>query len=68
MLKVDILVRRRPDLTYDQFIAYWRDVHAHLFSSQPVVKQYVRRYVQSRTIANPPKSGIRWCDASPCFG
>ena len=41
---------------YDQFIAYWRDVHAHLFSSQPVVKQYVRRYVQSRTIANPPKS------------
>ncbi len=56
MLKVDILVRRRPDLTHDQFTAYWRDVHAQLFSSQPVVKQFVRRYVQSRTIANPPQS------------
>ena len=31
-------------------------MHARLFASQPVVKQYVRRYVQSRTIANPPKS------------
>jgi uncharacterized protein (TIGR02118 family) len=56
MLKVDTLMRRRPDLTHDQFTAYWRDVHAQLFSSQPVVKQYVRRYVQSRTIANPPRS------------
>lgn len=55
MLKVDILVRRRPDLTHEQFIQHWRDVHAQLFSSQPVVKQYVRRYVQSRTIANPPQ-------------
>jgi hypothetical protein len=43
-------------VTHDQFTAYWRDVHAQLFASQPVVKQYVRRYVQSRTIANPPKS------------
>jgi uncharacterized protein (TIGR02118 family) len=56
MLKVDTLMRRRPDLTHDQFTAHWRDAHAQLFSSQPVVKQYVRRYVQSRTIANPPRS------------
>jgi hypothetical protein len=35
-----------------------RAVHAQLFASQPVVKQYVRRYVQSRTIANPPKSVV----------
>ncbi len=54
MLKVDILVRRNPDLTHEQFIAHWRDVHAQLFSSQPVVKQHVRRYLQSRTITNPP--------------
>jgi hypothetical protein len=43
MLKVDILVRRRPDLTHEQFVEHWRDVHAQLFSSQPAVKKYVRR-------------------------
>jgi uncharacterized protein (TIGR02118 family) len=54
MLKVDILIRRRPDLTHEEFVKHWRDIHAQLFSSQPVVKQHVRRYVQSRTVPNPP--------------
>ena len=54
MLKVDILVYRRPDLTHEQFVEHWQNIHAQLFSSQPVVKQYVRRYIQSRTIPNPP--------------
>jgi uncharacterized protein (TIGR02118 family) len=54
MLKVDILVYRRPDLTHEQFVEHWRNIHVQLFSSQPVVKQYVRRYIQSRTITNPP--------------
>jgi len=49
MLKVYILCRRRRDLTHEQFVAYWRDIHGPLFSSQPEVKKYVRRYVQSRT-------------------
>jgi uncharacterized protein (TIGR02118 family) len=54
MLKVDILSVRRPDMTHEQFLKHWRDVHANLFSSQPVVKQHVRRYVQSRTIPTTP--------------
>jgi uncharacterized protein (TIGR02118 family) len=54
MLKVDILSVRRPDLTHEQFVTHWRDVHAKLFSSQPTVKQHVRRYIQSRTIADTP--------------
>ena len=61
MLKVDILVHRRPDLSHEQFVEHWRDVHAQLFSSQPVVKQHVRRYVQSRTIPNPPNT-VRLAD------
>jgi uncharacterized protein (TIGR02118 family) len=55
MIKVDILVRRRPDLTHEQFVEHWRNVHAALFSNQPAVKKYVRRYIQSRTIPNPPE-------------
>jgi len=78
MLQLDILGRRRPDVTHDQFTAYWRDVHAQLFSSQPVVKQYMRRYVQSMTIAHPPKSvvladcdgiaQVRFDDVDGCHG
>jgi uncharacterized protein (TIGR02118 family) len=58
VLKVDILVRRRPDLTHEQFVAHWRDAHAKLFSSQPIVKQTVRRYLQSRTVADQPKGVV----------
>jgi len=54
MLKVDILSVRRADLTHEQFLEHWRNVHAKLFSSQPVVKEHVRRYVQSRTISETP--------------
>jgi uncharacterized protein (TIGR02118 family) len=55
MLKVDILVRRNPAMTHDQFVAYWRDSHAKLFFSQPIVRKTVRRYLQSRTVADAPK-------------
>jgi hypothetical protein len=41
MLKVHILIRRRSDMTHEQCVAYWRDVHAPLFASQPDVKRYV---------------------------
>jgi hypothetical protein len=46
MLKVHILVRRRSDMTNEQCVAYWRDVHAPLYTSQPDVKRYVRHYIQ----------------------
>lgn len=54
MIKLDILVRRRPDLTHEEFVAHWRDVHGPLFSRQPIVKDHVRRYLQSRTIETRP--------------
>jgi uncharacterized protein (TIGR02118 family) len=53
-LKVDILSRRRDDMTHAQYLAHWRDVHAPLFRVQPIVKQCIRRYVQSRIIGDRP--------------
>ncbi len=55
MLKLDILVRRRPDLSHEQFLAHWRDVHGPLFSSQPEVKRRIRRYLQSRIVDDKPE-------------
>jgi uncharacterized protein (TIGR02118 family) len=54
MLKLDILIVRRPDTTHEQFLEYWRDHHAPFFVSQPIVKKTVRRYVQSQTLSDTP--------------
>jgi uncharacterized protein (TIGR02118 family) len=58
MLKIDILVKRHPDMAHEQFVAYWKDAHAKLFATQPIVKMTVRRYVQSRIVRRPP-DGLR---------
>jgi len=46
MLKLHILSRRRSDMTHEQYVTHWRDVHAPLFASQPDVKRYIRKYTQ----------------------
>jgi hypothetical protein len=54
MLKVHILSRRRSDMTHEEYVAHWRDVHGPLFASQPDVKRYVRRYIQCRVTSDRP--------------
>jgi uncharacterized protein (TIGR02118 family) len=54
VFKLTILGIRRPDMTHDQFVEYWRDHHAPFFKTQPIVKKLVKRYVQSHTIAETP--------------
>jgi uncharacterized protein (TIGR02118 family) len=50
MIKFTILLRRRPEMSHDDFVAYHRRQHAPLFMSMPVVQQHVRRYVQQHTL------------------
>ena len=50
MIKFTILLRRNPEMTHAQFVAYHRDQHAPLFMSMPVVQANVRRYVQQHTL------------------
>jgi NAD binding domain of 6-phosphogluconate dehydrogenase/EthD domain len=47
MIKLSILMVRRSDLTYEQYIEHWRDVHGPLFAAQPASKQYVRKYIKN---------------------
>jgi uncharacterized protein (TIGR02118 family) len=54
MLKVSILVSRRADFTLDAFRTYWKEKHGPLFSSQPEVKQHVRKYAQAHTGQKTP--------------
>ncbi len=58
MLKVYILSRRRSDMTHEQYVTHWRDVHAPLFASQPDTRRYVRRYIQSRLTGDRPAGPV----------
>ncbi|RZK39187.1 MAG: EthD family reductase [Hymenobacter sp.] len=46
MIKLSVLCPKRPDLTLEEFKNHWKNVHGPLFSSQPEVKQYVKKYIQ----------------------
>jgi uncharacterized protein (TIGR02118 family) len=46
MVKIVFSLRRRSDLTRDEFQAYWRDRHAALVSRHSDVLR-IRRYVQT---------------------
>ena len=49
MVKFTILLRKRADLSHEEFVQYHKTQHAPLFTSLPEVQQYVRRYVQGHT-------------------
>ena len=55
MLKVHILSRRRADMTHEQYVQHWTNVHGPLFASQPDVKRYVRHYIQCHVTGDKPQ-------------
>src|ERR1700760_1860293 len=50
MIKLSIPIMRKPGLTLEAFSKHWKEIHGPLFSSQPEVKKYVRRYIQVHSI------------------
>jgi hypothetical protein len=68
MLKLSILMVRRNDFTYENFLKYWREVHAPLFSAQLEAKKYVRRYVQEHRLTRCPEQHPRTSMVSRRFG
>ncbi|MFB0901702.1 MAG: EthD domain-containing protein [Acidimicrobiales bacterium] len=48
MIKLVFALRRRPEMTLEEFQAYWRNVHAPLVAERAEVLQ-IRRYVQVHT-------------------
>jgi len=52
MVKVFYLLKRRADLTPEQFHRYWREQHAPLFCKMEIARRYVVRYEQNHA---PPQ-------------
>lgn len=58
MIKMVMCLRRRKDLTREQFLDYWLNKHAPFFNEN-AAKMRTKRYVQSHTLDTPLNEGLR---------
>ena len=54
MIKISAFLTRRPDLTREQFIQYWKDKHAPLVMSLDSFTSSVRHYTQQHSLDDVP--------------
>ena len=52
-----ITIKRRPGMSYDEFVRYQRETHRPLLMSIPEAAQYIRRFVVSYPVTAPGYSG-----------
>ncbi|HXQ59112.1 MAG TPA: EthD domain-containing protein [Acidimicrobiales bacterium] len=52
MVKLIFCLRRRPDMSAEEFHRYWREEHAPLVTSHASALR-IRRYVQVHTVSGP---------------
>lgn len=45
MIKTLSLLTRRPELTHEQFVRHWVDIHAPLAHAVPGVRRYVQNHI-----------------------
>jgi len=50
MIKLMVLLRRKPGMGAEEFHRYWRDVHGPLVMNIPEFMRHIRRYVQSHSL------------------
>lgn len=46
MVKFSVLIKRRADMTVEEFRSYWAEQHGPLVLSVPEFMRHIRRYVQ----------------------
>jgi uncharacterized protein (TIGR02118 family) len=52
MIKVSVMLKRKPGMSPEEFRRYWREVHAPLLLKQPALMRHVRKYVHCYSIAD----------------
>lgn len=57
MIKMIITIKRREDMSHEEFVRYQREIHRPLLQSIPEAHQYIRRFVVSYPILAPDYSG-----------
>lgn len=46
MITLHALLARRPDLTHEEFLAYWHGTHGPLIRDEPTLARHLLSYVQ----------------------
>ncbi|THG98646.1 hypothetical protein EW026_g3585 [Hermanssonia centrifuga] len=52
-IRVTCLIKRRPDMTQEQFSEHWGKNHARIFTSLKAVKENLVRYNQFHVLESP---------------
>ena len=55
MIKIQIFLTRRSDLSHEEFSRYWLETHAPKITGLPEAQENLQRYVQQVATENPPK-------------
>lgn len=50
MIKLIILARRKPGISFEEFDRYWSETHGAVIRGVPEFNRHIRRYVQSHRI------------------
>ena len=58
MIKLVMCLRRRPDLTREQFLDYWLNKHGPFFQANAAIMR-AKKYVQGHTLDTPINDGMR---------
>ena len=59
MIKSISLLTRRPELTHDEFVRHWVEIHAPLAHAVPGMRRYVQNHVQeTRTRSDIPETAV----------
>jgi uncharacterized protein (TIGR02118 family) len=57
VIKLIVAIRKRSDMSVEDFQSHWREKHAALVRENLATKRYVRKYVQCRTRVDPYGNG-----------
>jgi uncharacterized protein (TIGR02118 family) len=76
MIKVSVLLTRRPGISHQEFISYWTNEHARLLCGLDEFTSVVRRYTQQHVLESPeglpkaPYDGVAelWFDNKDSIG
>ena len=57
MIKLIVAIRKRPEMSVDDFQTHWRTRHAKLVRENAATARYIRKYVQCHTMPDQYELG-----------
>ena len=54
MVKLVVVVHKRPDMEVEDFRRYWRETHGPIAAKIPGLRKYIQNYVNASLVGDPP--------------